>query len=123
MPQLLEKKTDEIQDLSLQNSRTTLSDPSQMSLKILRNFQANLRHNRDTQDDVFVIKGLRQPLVGRLSLNLLIRVEPVIKTLGMSQETVMKQFPKLFRGLATLKGTYQIKLILDTLPFILTTPH
>ena len=107
----------------LQSNKTTLSAPSQTPLEVLGKFQANLRQNdKKTQDDVFVIKGLRQPLVGRpaiTSLNLLPRGEPVSKNLGLNKETVMKRFPKLFRGLGTLKGAYQIK---NAAPFVLTTP-
>ena len=36
---------------------------------------------------------------------------------------MIKRLPKLFRGLRTLKGAYQIKLIPDAVPFVLTTPH
>ena len=78
------------------------------------------------QDDVFVFKGLRQPLVGRpaiTSLNLLLKVEPVSKNSGLNKKAVIKQFPKLFRGLGTLKGTYQIKLIPNAVPFVLITPR
>ena len=40
------------------SSRTTLSSPSQMPPELLGKFQANLREDgRETQDDVFVIKG------------------------------------------------------------------
>ena len=115
----------EAQHGPLQSSRTTLGGPSQMPLEVLGKFQANLRHDdRETQDYVFVINGLRQPLVGRpaiTSLNLLIRMEPVTKTSGLNKEAVIKQFSKLFRGLGTLKGAYQIKLIPNGLPFVLIT--
>ena len=88
-------------------------------------FQATLRYdNKEIKEDVFVIKGLRQPLVGRpaiASLNLLIRVESVNNSSVMCKETVTKQFSKLFSGLGTLKGPYQIKLTPNAL-FELTTP-
>ena len=117
----------EARDGPLQSSETTLSGPSQTPLEVLGKFPANLRHNdRETQDDVFVIKGLRQPLIGRpaiTSLNLLLRVEPVSKNSGLNKETVIKQFHKLFRGLGTLTGAYQIKLIPNAVPFVLTTPR
>ena len=41
----------------------------------------------------------------------------------MYKETVMNRFPKLFSGLGTLKGAYQIKLNSDAIPFIVTTPR
>ena len=57
----------EARDGPLQSSKPTLSGPSQTPLEVLGKFQANLRHNdRETQDDVLVIKGLQQPLVGDL---------------------------------------------------------
>ena len=47
------------QDGPLQSSKTTLNGPSQTPLEVLGKCQANLRHNdRETQDGVFVIKGL-----------------------------------------------------------------
>lgn len=71
----------QVRDGPLQSSKTTLSGPSQMPLEVLGKFQALLRHDdRETKEDVFVIKGLRQPLVGRpaiTSLNLLVKVESV----------------------------------------------
>ena len=92
----------EARDGPLQSSKTTLSGPSQTPLEVLGKFQANLRHNdRETQDDVFVIKGLRQPLVGRpaiTSLNLLLRVEPVSKNSGLNKETVVKNSPNYSEG-------------------------
>ena len=54
-----ETEYNEAQDGSLQSSKTTLSGPSQTPLEVLGKCQANLRRNdRETQDDVFVIKRL-----------------------------------------------------------------
>ena len=80
----------------------------------------------ESNEDVFVTKGLRHPLVGRpaiISLNLLLKVECVNNSLVMCKETVMNQFPKLFSGLGTLKGAYQIKLNFEAIPFVVTTPR
>ena len=35
----------------------------------------------------------------------------------------MNRFPKLFSGLGTLKGAYQIQLNSDAMPFVVTTPQ
>ena len=49
----------QVRDGQLQNSKTTLSGPSQRPLEVLGKFQALLRHDdRETKEDVFVIKGL-----------------------------------------------------------------
>ena len=54
-----ETEYNEARDGLLQSSKTTLSGPNQTPLEVLGKWQTNLRHNdRETQDDVFVIKGL-----------------------------------------------------------------
>ena len=106
----------EARDGPLQSSKHTSSDPSQTPLEVLGKCQANLRHN--DRNAGWCICNQRA-LVGRPAItshNLLLRAEPVSKDLSLNKETVIKQFPKLFSGLGTLKGAYQIKLIYIAVP-------
>jgi len=74
----------------------------------------------ESQQDVYVVSGLRKPLLGRPAieaLGIVSLVEPVLR------DDVAKRFPKLFQGLGRLKDNYTIKLRDDVRPFALTTPR
>ena len=72
------------------------------------------------QQEVYVVKGLRKPLLGR----------PAIEGLGVVSQIeqvhtndIVKGFSHLFCGLGRLKDNYTIKLRKDIQPFSLTTPR
>ncbi|XP_049275476.1 uncharacterized protein K02A2.6-like [Rhipicephalus sanguineus] len=71
-------------------------------------------------EDVYVLQGLRTPLLGK----------PAIERLGvLPQVNVVKKlepesdFPQVFQGLGTFKEEYDLKLNPDSKPFALSSPR
>ena len=70
--------------------------------------------------DIYVVRGLHKPLLGR----------PVIEALnivafvnGIQVQDIMKHYPNLFTGLGRLKDSYKIKLTQGAEPFALSVPR
>ena len=74
------------------------------------------------QQDVYVVKGLREPLIGRPAITAL-KLISQINTIDIYQQKIVMKFPRLFKGLGTLEGEYEIVLRKDARPFALTTPR
>ena len=73
------------------------------------------------KEEIYVIKNLHKPLLGRPAirgLNLLKRVDSVKK-----EQAVLDQFSGVFEGLGKLEGNYTIKLQDNAKPFAVTTPR
>ena len=95
--------------------------------------QLKMKDGKEIIEEIFVIQGLIEPLLGRpaiTSFNLVKRVNSV----STKQETqasresdvrveIKQKYPKLFKGLGELKGEFSIKLDEDAKPFALTTPR
>ncbi|GFS22574.1 Pol polyprotein [Elysia marginata] len=102
-----------------------LLGPGNEELKVLGKIKANLtRNKRKCQEEIYVIQGLEQPLLGRPAieaLNLLQRINSVKAT----QESVdfKKEFPELFTGLGKLQKEYKIQLKDDVVPHKISTPR
>ena len=71
---------------------------------------------------VYVVKGLRKPLIGRPAITALKLVSHV-NTVHSHQQKIVNKFPKLFRGLGTIEGEYEIVLTKDAKPYALVTPR
>ena len=77
--------------------------------------------SRSSQQDVFVVKGLKRNLLGLpaiTALELIARVDSL-----MDQTEIMALFPKVFTGLGDLGEPYQISLKEDAVPYALCTPR
>ena len=73
------------------------------------------------REEIYVIKNLHQPLLGRLAirgLNLLKRINFVKR-----EQSVLDKFSSLFEGLVKLEGDYTIKLQDNAKPYAVTTPR
>lgn len=110
-------------NVKMQKSDKILHGPGHTKLKVCGMFNGNIRVGTKVIDqNIYVVKGLRQPLLGRPAVELLGLVTRVHEVL--SEETDFKaQYPKLFTGLGKIRGEYQIKLREDAFPFALTTPR
>ena len=85
-------------------------------------FQAHLRNNgASTVQDVYVVAGLKQPLLGWPA----IRQLSILKYLSnvTSAAKFANLFPRLFNGLGKISGDYTIKLKPDVSPFCLSSPR
>lgn len=105
-----------------------LLGPSRHPLQVQGQFQCDLTHQgRTSRQQVFVVKGLQNNLLGLpaiTSLNLAARMD-VTSTSDKGQESVnfMERFPKAFEGLGNLGEEYDIQLKPDAQPHALTTPR
>ena len=79
------------------------------------------RREQEVEEEIYVVKGLHKPLLGRPAierLGLVVRVEAIEgKTLNPTQ-----QFPQSFKGLGKLEGDYKIELEPGAKPYALSTP-
>ena len=107
----------------LQKVKTSLVGPSQELLKVKGSFNTTIQNGEiKSKETIYVVEGLRLPLVGRsaiMKLNLLSEVNAMSDTL----EEVKTMFPELFNGLGLMKGEYRIKLQEGAKPFSITIPR
>jgi len=108
-------------DGPLQPTDRALSGPSQHLLEVQDQFEGTFQSAySETQQSIYVIKGLCKALLGWPainSLNIVQQIQPVHAFNAISQ------FPELFTGLGRLKDNYTIKLMDDAKLFALTTPR
>ncbi|KAK3713987.1 hypothetical protein QZH41_017106, partial [Actinostola sp. cb2023] len=86
-------------NIELKNTSKILTGPSQQNLNVRGSFSARLDSDKEkTEQEVYVVRGLRFPLLGRPAieaLNLVSLVQPIQST----PEEIYQKFPKLFEGL------------------------
>ena len=91
-------------------------------LAVIGQWNGTLKHSStQTEETIFVVKGLSKPLLGRpaiQSLQLVTCVSTVSKKLSPQE-----QYPSLFTGLGELKGDYTIRLREGAKPFTLSAPR
>ena len=108
-------------DGGLQPASLPLNGPTGESLEVLGQFSGRLtRNGNNCCQDIYVVRNLRQPLLGKPAieaLKVVVFVEPVQKA------DMVKQFPDVFKGLGKLKDDYTIKLRDNATPYALTTPR
>ncbi|RVE73710.1 hypothetical protein OJAV_G00033850 [Oryzias javanicus] len=108
----------------LEKPSKVLRGPGGTRLQVKGMFTANLhKNNKNTKEDIYVVKGLSMPLLSgaaAIALQLVARVENIILD---STETVKREFPRLFSGLGKMEGEYNIVLKPDAQPFSLSTPR
>ena len=106
--------------VTLQQACKSLFGPTHNAIQVLGQFQGKLRvGDRTSTETVFVIRGLRNNLLGLpaiKSLQLVCRVDTVC-----SEQEIQQRFPKVFSGLGTLGEPYVIKLKADAKPYALIT--
>ena len=106
----------------LQQPSKVLYGPARQTLNVVGQFTATLeRQSHTSQQSVFVVRGLRNNLLGLpaiTSLQLLYRVNSV----DVGGE-IRKEFPKVFSGLGNLGDEYHIKLKEGAVPHALYTPR
>ena len=85
----------------MQTPTTVLRGPSSIPLSVSGKFRGQLRKgDKSSYEDIFVVKNLQNPLLGRPaieSLNLVMRIEPIITAdKPMMKDLVMQEYPSLF---------------------------
>ena len=104
----------------LQKTDRRLCGPGNNMLSLAGMVETTVRHREVmTTQQVYVVKGLEKPLLGR----------PAIEKLGLLKRVrevevkVKERYPELFKGLGNLKGEYEIRLRPDATPYALTSPR
>ena len=109
------------QDGPLTQTNRVLSGPSHQKLEVCGQFSGRLSNPcQSTQQEIYVIRGLRKALLGRPAIEAL---QVVQKVDPIQINSIVKQFPELFQGLGRLKDNYKIQLLSEAKPFALTTPR
>ena len=120
LPESVFKK---LQGAVLHPTSKALLGPGNQALLVRGKFTAKLQLDTiKVQEEVFVVAGLSNPLLGRpaiQSLNLVARVCSV----GLETSRIIYEHPKLFHALGYPKGEYSIKLRPDAQPFALSSPR
>ena len=107
----------------LQRSMRVLYGPSYQSLQVLGQFRGRLTvKNLSRQEPIFVVRGLKNNLLGLPALTALKLVQRVESTYS-SLADVKKEFPQVFSGLGNFGEPYTIKLREDAKPYALYTPR
>ena len=73
---------------------------------------------RSCKQPIYIIEGLKNNLLG---IPAIIALQLLTKVDSIQPGNVHKSFPRLFQGLGTLKGDYQIQLKSDAKPYVLYT--
>lgn len=101
----------------------TLRGPDTHRLPTTGHFTAKLsKEGHTTEEDIYVVKKLHQPLLRRPAIDKL-RLVSRILSVDQAGQTPAVQFPKLFEGLGKLQGDYRIQLQEGAKPYALSTPR
>ena len=100
----------------LQRSMRVLHGPSYQSLQVLGQFRGRLTvKNLSRQETIFIVRGLKNNLLGLPALTALKLVQRVESTYS-SLADVKKEFPQVFSGRGNFGEPYTIKLKEDANP-------
>ena len=93
--------------------------PNNQPLNVLGQAVVQLTYEgRSCKQPIYIIEGLKNNLLG---LPAIIALQLLTKIDSIQPGNVQKSFPRLFQGLGTLKGDYQIQLKSDSKPYALYT--
>ena len=110
-------------DGPLQPTQRSLTGAGQQPLNVQGQFVGHFKHKEiETKQEIFVVRGLSKPLLGRPAIEALAIVS-LVEPVTVQSNSIIQKFPKLFQGLGKLKDNYCIKLQSDAQPYALTTPR
>ena len=109
----------------LTRSTKRLMGPCRHKLNCLGTFTAKLQaHDEMTEEQVYVVQDLERPLLGREAADHLQLITRINKLSSEEYKTEMVvKYPKLFKGLGTMKESYTITLKEDAKPFAVSVPR
>ena len=111
---------------SLQTTDKQLFGPAQQRLTVLGQFRCHLSHKgKQSHCQAFVVDQLKNNLLGLpaiTDLHLAVRTDS-LQTQTTTTNDIRKRFPKIFQGLGTLAGEYNIQLRPDAKPHAIFTPR
>ena len=113
--------------MPLDQTSLALFGPGCTPLNVIDQFLSKFTSNgRTSQHTVFVIKGLRNNLLGFpaiTNLNMAVRVDNLQAESKSYHNIIVKRLLSLFDGLGELGEPYEIKLIPNSKPYALYTPR
>jgi len=120
---ITEKLYKQLKCPQLQKCTKSLVGPSKEALDVQGQFKGALTHgNSSAEQEIYVVKGLRKPLIGRPAITALELVSR-INAIDTGKQHMLDQHPELFQGLGTIEGEYNIVLKGDAKPYALATPR
>ena len=109
---------------ALQPSRQQLFGPAQHPLEVMGQFRCHLTHGgKEAHQQVFVVTNLQTNLLGLPAITALQLAARMDSCEAPSAAGWEKKFPKVFKGLGTLSGDYDIQLQPNAKPHALFTPR
>ncbi|VDI44150.1 Hypothetical predicted protein [Mytilus galloprovincialis] len=117
-----------INNIELIKANKRLNGPGNTNLNVVGKFQCMLEtKDKFSVQDIYVVKGLSKPLLGRPAIQALGIIDKVnVSSVNASSEAnnyYRGKYPKIFNGLGKTKWRYTIALGPDAKPFALSTPH
>ena len=107
----------------LQKTDKQLYGPGGSKIEVLGVHKATIESkNNKTVQDLYVVKGLKKPLLGKpaiQALNILQR----INTVSSSKVEPKTEYPELFQGLGRIDNAYTVRLKEDAKPFSIASPR
>ena len=101
----------------------TLRGPDTHKLPTTGQFTARLsKDEHKVEEEIYVVKGLHKPLLGRPAIDKL-RLVSRVSSIDHTNQSPMEKFPNLFKGLGKLQGDYKIQLKEGAKPYAITTPR
>ena len=92
----------------LKATKARLTGPGQYKLHVLGVIDAKLTpgHGRETTQQVYIVKDLKSPLLGRPTIQALSLLETSMETIqkNSTSASVFKEYPELFNGLGRMTG-------------------
>ncbi|XP_011859611.1 PREDICTED: uncharacterized protein LOC105557076 [Vollenhovia emeryi] len=111
----------------LTNSTKKLTGPDTTTLKIHGTERATLTYkNQTTQQTIYYIHNLLQPILGRtdaVKLGLVKKIDAISSPPGLSLEDVKRKFPKLFNGIGKIPGKCKLTVKPNVEPVAVTSPR
>ena len=105
----------------LTSTKLKLYGPSRQELDVKGKFTHQIAvENKCCSQDIYVVKGLQQPLLGRPAIRSLELLKDVNT---LTAQDIKSKFSTLFSGLGKMEGEYKIQLSADAKPFALSTPR
>lgn len=109
-------------DTPLKATKQTLRGPGHQLLPVKEYFTGTLKWgSQEVEEDVYVVRRLRRPLLGRPAIEALGLIKQVA-SVQLGSDTLLEHFPELFQGLGKLQREYHICFKDEARPFALTTP-
>ena len=111
----------ELENVTLHQPKKTLCGPANSHLSVIRQFTGDLTYKQtNCQQEIFVIKGLQNNLLGLPAIKALELIKR-LQAVTLSDSYIKQSYQNLFHGLGTLEEEYTIKFKQDAVPHTLHT--